>query len=246
MPRPLPTLGFVSTNPRRSVVLASYNVHGCVGTDGRKDIRRIAGVIGTLGADVVALQEVDCYPEDGQHACEVALLSGVPDMRPVWGPTHRQGGNAFGNALLSAWPVSHSQNIDISYPGYEPRGALDVHLDIEGRRMRIFATHLGLRPVERRYQVEKILQSVEHEDDCLTVLLGDINEWFIPGRPLRWLHRKFGWGPAVRTFPSYFPLFSLDRIWVHPPQALLRMWTEAGGEARRASDHLPVLAEVAI
>lgn len=238
--------GFVATRTRRSVVLASYNVHGCVGTDGRKDIPRVASVIGGLGADIVALQEVDCYPEDGQSEREIALLSGISDMRAVWGPTHRQSGIPFGNALLSAWPVAQSQNIDISYPGYEPRGALDVHLDIDGRRMRIFATHLGLRPVERRYQVQKILESVEHEDDCLTVLLGDINEWFIAGRPLRWLHRKFGWGPAVRSFPSYFPVLSLDRIWVHPPQALLRMWSHAQGDARQASDHLPVLAEVAI
>jgi endonuclease/exonuclease/phosphatase family metal-dependent hydrolase len=117
---------------------------------------------------------------------------------------------------------------------------------VHDKRLRVIATHLGLRPDERRYQVQKILQSVEHRDDCPTVLLGDINEWFIPGRPLRWLHRKFGWGPAVRSFPAYFPILSLDRIWVHPPQGLLRMWAFASGEARNASDHLPVLAEVTL
>lgn len=238
--------GFVSTEPRRSIVLASYNVHGCVGTDGRRDVGRIARVLGKLGADVIALQEVNCFPAEGASAQEATLLGDLPGVHASWGPTRQADGTAFGNALLSSWPAAQTQNIDISYPGYEPRAALDVHFDIEGRRMRIIATHLGLRPTERRYQVQKILESVEHEDDCLTVLLGDINEWFIAGRPLRWLHRKFGWGPAVRSFPSYFPVFSLDRIWVHPPGALLRMWTHGDGEARSASDHLPVLAEVAI
>jgi endonuclease/exonuclease/phosphatase family metal-dependent hydrolase len=77
------------------------------------------------------------------------------------------------------------------------------------------------------------------------VLLGDINEWFLPGRPLRWLHARFGYGPPVRTFPAQFPLLSLDRIWAHPPAALSRVRAHSSREARRASDHLPVVAELA-
>ena len=38
---------------------ASYNIHKAVGTDGRRDPDRILSVLHELGADVVALQEVD-------------------------------------------------------------------------------------------------------------------------------------------------------------------------------------------
>ena len=37
--------------------VATYNVHACVGTDGRHDPDRVASVITELDADIVALQE---------------------------------------------------------------------------------------------------------------------------------------------------------------------------------------------
>ena len=58
--------------------IASYNVHSCVGTDGRKDAARIAQVIAELGCDTVGLQEVD-YRLD-----YIALRLG---MQPVPGLT---------------------------------------------------------------------------------------------------------------------------------------------------------------
>jgi endonuclease/exonuclease/phosphatase family metal-dependent hydrolase len=228
------------------IVFASYNVHRCIGTDGRKDIARVARVLRALDAGVIALQEVDCFPDAGVSERDVALLSELSGVKAVWAPTRQHRNVPFGNALLTSWPVEQSQTIDLSYRRCEPRAALDVYLRVHDKRVRVIATHLGLRPDERRYQVQKILESVEHREDCVTVLLGDINEWFIPGRPLRWLHQKFGWGPAVRSFPAYLPILSLDRIWMHPPQGLLRMWAFAGGEARNASDHLPVLAEITL
>ena len=39
--------------------VASYNVHKCVGRDGRFDPQRIAAVIGEMDADLVAIQEAD-------------------------------------------------------------------------------------------------------------------------------------------------------------------------------------------
>ena len=44
-----------------SVRVATYNVHECVGTDGRQDPDRIASVVGELDADIIALQEFT-YP----------------------------------------------------------------------------------------------------------------------------------------------------------------------------------------
>jgi endonuclease/exonuclease/phosphatase family metal-dependent hydrolase len=107
----------------------------------------------------------------------------------------------------------------------------------------VIATHLGLRPRERRFQVQRILEHAGR-DERATVLLGDINEWFIAGRPLRWLHAHFGFVPHLRTFPASFPLFALDRIWAHPPRAIARFWCHVTPLSRSASDHLPVIARL--
>jgi endonuclease/exonuclease/phosphatase family metal-dependent hydrolase len=82
------------------------------------------------------------------------------------------------------------------------------------------------------------------DEDVLTVLLGDINEWLVYGRPLRWLHRRFGCPPHVRTWPAFFPVFALDRIWSFPPGAMRRLWVPRVAEVRVASDHMPILAEL--
>jgi endonuclease/exonuclease/phosphatase family metal-dependent hydrolase len=50
----------------------------------------------------------------------------------------------------------------------------------------------------------------------------------------------------VRTFPSRFPLFALDRIWVHPRQSLARFHAHVSTAARTASDHLPVVAQLSL
>ena len=50
----------------RRIRVVSYNIHRCVGMDGRQDPGRVAEVIRELDADIVGLQEVDSKPgEDG-------------------------------------------------------------------------------------------------------------------------------------------------------------------------------------
>lgn len=222
--------------------IASYNVHGCVGTDGRRDVQRIASVLRKLDADVIALQEVD-FPEDDENATPADILAGLAGFHAVGAPVQRNG-LPYGNALLTRLPILATRRICLAYPDCEPRTALEALLETSGRPLRVVATHLGLRPAERRFQVQRILEHVAGDEQSVTVLLGDFNEWFLVGRPLRWLHARFGRGPAVRTFPSRFPLFALDRIWVHPRQALQRFSAHSDDEARYASDHLPVVAQL--
>jgi endonuclease/exonuclease/phosphatase family metal-dependent hydrolase len=79
------------------------------------------------------------------------------------------------------------------------------------------------------------------------LLMGDLNEWYLWGRPLRWLHSHFREMPeAPRTFPARRPMFALDRIWVAPAGSLRRLVRHASPLARIASDHLPLTAEVVV
>jgi endonuclease/exonuclease/phosphatase family metal-dependent hydrolase len=215
--------------------IASYNLHGCVGHDGARDARRIAGVIAELGCDTIGLQEVF-----GLETLREAL-----NMTAIAGPDHLWHDRHVGNALLTRRKVLAVRTHDYSWPRHEPRTALDIDLDAEGETVRVIVTHLGLRPAERRYQVKKILSLLKETPASeRVVVLGDINEWLPLGRPLRWLHEIFGHSPAERTFPSRWPLFALDRVWVRPRHALLAFGAHRSPLAVRASDHLPIKAIV--
>ena len=226
------------------VVLASYNIHRCYGGDGHFAPQRIRRVIEALDADVVALQEVETRAEGGLDLLE--LLSGR-DYRAIAGPTLYRENAHYGNALLTRLPVRSVRLHDLSVDGREPRGAIEVLLGArDAPALRVVATHFGLAPWERRVQARRVLAVMEPAAAPLEVLLGDLNEWFLWGRPLRWLHRAFAQTPAPATWPARRPLFALDRLWVRPRRALARLARHDGGEARLASDHLPLRAELAL
>jgi endonuclease/exonuclease/phosphatase family metal-dependent hydrolase len=219
--------------------VATWNIHDALGRDGKRDVARVARVIASLGAPVVGLQEVSCAP-DG--ACDVAALASATGFGWRAIPTRGAADLKHGNALLTSLPVTSVQSHDLSIEGREPRAALQADVVWQNRRLRVVVTHLGLRAGERRLQVAQLLDAVRDEGADVTVLLGDINEWFMWGRPLRWLHGRFGVHAAPRTFPSRLPLLALDRVWAHPRNTMSSIGAFSSGEARMASDHLPVVA----
>ena len=221
--------------PESCLRIASYNVHGCVGTDRRKDAARIAEVIRELDCDTVGLQEVD-YRLD--------YIAGRVGMRCIPGITLVRHDGPFGNALLTTRKVLDVRQLALGYGRREPRSALDVDLDVCGQKLRVIVTHLGLFAAERRWQVRKLLEMVRDTQERL-VVLGDINEWFPFSRPVRWFNRLLGHSVVERSFPSRWPLLALDRVWVRPRPALLALKAHRSALAAAASDHLPVKAIVA-
>ena len=218
--------------------IASYNVHGCSGTDGKKDAQRIVQVIDELGCDTVGLQEVD-YRLD--------YIARKLGMQAIPGLTLARHDGPFGNALLTRRKVLDVRRLGFTYSRREPRNALDVDLEVNGETVRVIVTHLGLWPAERRYQVKKILEMIRATPSYERVIvLGDINEWLPLGRPLRWMNALFGRCPAERSFPSRWPLVALDRVWVRPRHALLALKAHRTPLAELASDHLPVKAIIAL
>ena len=216
--------------------VASYNLHGCVGRDGARDAARVAAVIRELGCDTIGLQE----------AYGVQALADLTGMSVFSGPDHVYHGRHVGNALLTRRKVLAVRQHDYTFLHHEPRSALDVDLDVDGDPVRVIVTHLGLRPAERRFQVRKLLELLKQTPlEERVIVLGDINEWMPLGRPLRWMHALLGRSPAERSFPSRWPLFALDRVWVRPRHALLAFGAHRSPLAEKASDHLPVRADIA-
>lgn len=199
---------------------------------------------GPIEANVAALQEVEHHDVDGADLLD--YLGEKTGRTAIAGPTLLREARHYGNAILTDLPVLAVNRIDLSVPGREPRGALQVTLDCDGRRMQVVATHLGLRPGERRRQVRRILEEFETGNAQIEVLLGDLNEWFLWGRPLRWLRRHFAPARHLRTYPARLPLLALDRIWVRPHTAVAGLWTHVNPAARIASDHLPLVADLTL
>jgi len=224
--------------------VATYNVHACVGTDGRMDPDRIASVIVELDADVVALQEFTYPASVAIETRTPVVLTTLDRYECALGPALQSVTHCFGNALLSRHPLLDVHRIDLSMKHREPRGAIAATIDVGGATLHVLAAHLGLRVHERRFQVRQILDYLDSIRYDQVVVLGDFNDW-LPGRSVvHVLDDRLGRTPRPRSFPVRWPLVALDRIWVHPVRALRRLGVHATPTARVASDHFPVVADI--
>lgn len=227
----------------RSFRLATYNIHGFIGREGSYLPARTLMQIEQLQAEVVALQEVKADDREGM----VMLTKMARDngYQLILGPTmFEHPRQHYGNAMLLRGEEVEVRRHNLSRPGREPRGAIEARLRLSGEPWRVFATHLGLSPGERRWQVKALLREIERDSQANTALMGDLNEWYLWGRPLRWLKRYFRLNHQPATFPSRWPLLALDRIWVHPCRRLKQVRVVKTPLSRSVSDHLPLLAEI--
>ncbi len=232
------------TAVRSTIRVATYNVHGCVGTDGRHDPDRVARVVTELNADVVALQEFTYPASVALDTRTPVVLTTLDRYECALGPTRQNVTHCFGNALLTRHPIVEVHRIDLSMERREPRGALAATLDVGGIELHVLAAHLGLRVRERRFQVRQILDYLQSVRHTWFVVLGDFNDW-LPGRSVvHVLDERLGRPPRPRSFPVFWPMVALDRIWVSPRQSLRRTLVHATPAARRASDHLPIVADI--
>jgi len=225
----------------RELRVVSYNVHRAIGRDRRHAPQRILEVLREIDGDIVALQEVEA--RDG-GADMLDWLGRQLGFHSIPGTTLIRHDGHYGNGVLSRFPARQVLHCDLSWRGREPRAAIAADLEFDGRVLRFVATHLGLRPAERRDQVQRLLKLFTDRPYERAVLMGDCNEWFLWGRPLRKLHRYFDRTPAPRTFPASLPILSLDRVWTHPGSMLKRIDVHRSSLARIASDHLPLVATI--
>lgn len=220
----------------------SYNIHQCVGMDGRRDPHRVAQVIRELKADVVGLQEVDFKRVGSSGSNQLDYLARATGLNAVGGPTICRAAAEFGNALLTRHEIGHVRFHDISVPRRQPRGVIDAEIISAANTIRVLVTHFGLGIRERRRQMHSVLKILKEHSADFTFLIGDINEWRPLSFVIRSLDARFGKTKAPRTFPANYPVFSLDRIWAAPPAGLLEVKVPRQGLSRLASDHLPIWA----
>jgi endonuclease/exonuclease/phosphatase family metal-dependent hydrolase len=235
----------------RGLVVATYNIHACVGVDRRYDPVRIAAVLRELDADIISLQEVETRRRGPTPLDQESFLAAQTELRAISGLRVVGNRHRFGNAILTRLPILGVRHIDLSIDGHEPRTAIDADLEFEGRVLRVIATHFGLRGGERLAQTQRLLGALNGaaangapRADAI-LMMGDLNEWRGRRGGIRALDRELGRAPTPRTFPSWCPILPLDRIYAAAPAVLHDFSVHRSPLARLASDHLPLRARLA-
>lgn len=227
-------------------VVASYNVHKCVGTDKKFDPARIINVIAEMNADFVALQEADKRFGQRIGLIDLVELKKHTGLEPVQINTMSPNGHGWhGNAIFLRKGVVRDV-VQITLPGVEPRGALIVEIELEAGPLRIVAAHFGLLRHSRNKQAKIILSEIEQRIAMPTIMVGDLNEWRLgKGSSLEKLAPYFNVQlGTVPSFPSRFPVLALDRVFAFPHDLVSSIECHSSALSRIASDHLPLKAHI--
>ncbi|MFT3670650.1 endonuclease/exonuclease/phosphatase family protein [Aestuariivirga sp.] len=226
--------------------VASYNVHKCIGMDGRFDPRRVADVIQSLDADIIALQEADARFGKKAGLLDPGYLEGLGGYKmvasaPATSLSHGWHGNVV---LYRKGEVERIRRI--SLPGLEPRGAVAVDFKWHGQTLHFIATHFGLLRLSRQLQAKAIRDYVLEHTREHVVAVGDFNEWRQKRRsgltPFGTLLREAtGW---QCSYPSAYPVLALDRIFISDCIESVSARVLTSELAEVASDHLPIVADL--
>lgn len=231
------------TQQQPDLRVASYNIRKCVGIDRRRNPERTLRVIKDTGADIVALQESDRRLGPRRAALGPALIEQHSTYRPLPLATNDVSLGWHGNAILVRPGIELLSVHRLDLPSFEPRGAVAADLMVAGRGLRVVAVHLGLRGADRLRQIGRIADWLGRQTEMPTVIMGDFNEWstdasFIPLAPD---FRVLAPGPS---YHARLRLAALDRIAHHHALDVLACGVLDRGEAARASDHLPIWADL--
>jgi endonuclease/exonuclease/phosphatase family metal-dependent hydrolase len=246
----LPPYHSVVSSTARTFRIATYNIHRCRGLDGRTRPERIAAVLRSINADVVALQEViGAGPHGGGHA---EALGAALGMGWVMAPARQLRGHQFGNAVLSHHPITQHIEHDLTWKTCEPRRLQRVDVAADGQTMRVYNVHLGTAILERRYQARRLAALVsDRHVSGPKIVLGDFNEW-MRGLATTLLSEKLNsvdlrdYMKRRRTYPGLFPILHLDHIYYAGRIEIVRVEVPRTRLTLVASDHLPLVADVRI
>jgi endonuclease/exonuclease/phosphatase family metal-dependent hydrolase len=234
----------------RTLRVATYNIHRCRGLDGRTNASRVADVIRSIEADVIALQEViGAGPHSAGHAEELGALLG---MGWVMAPTRQLRGALFGNVVLSRLPIVHHSQYDLSWKTCEPRCAQRVDITVGTDTLHLYNVHLGTALLERRHQAGR-LSAILHDRrvGVPKIVLGDFNEW-MRGLATEMLNERLqsidlrAHLRRRRTYPGVFPVLHLDHIYYEGKVEVAKLELPRTRLSLMASDHLPLVAELRV
>ena len=240
-----------------TIRIMTYNVHSCIGMDGKTSPERIARVIGRHKPDIVALQELDMSRKRTGMEDQPRLIAKVLEMTYHFYPSIVVNMERYGNAVLSRYPMEIIRSgplpVTIGRPRVEPRGVIWSVINVSGTKINFFNTHLGLFPSERTQQAKVLLgpQWMAHPA-CQgpVILCGDFNAF-----PNSQLYRNIkgvlrdaqgeldNCKPQATWF-GHYPVGRIDHVFVSPEIKVTRVEVSRTGLDKLASDHLPLIVDI--
>ncbi len=236
--------------------LVTYNIHkGIGGVDRRYRPERIAETLRHYQPDILFLQEVDDGVPRSRGHRQVDWLGDVLEMphRAYQANVKLRQGD-YGNAILSRFPLSQVESLELTVPFKKRRRALGarcrVRVNDHQRSLVLLNLHLGLAGYERALQLQRLLKSHLLKRSWRrtpVVLGGDLNDvWGSLGRRFLEPAGLKPAGSALNTFPAVQPLRPLDRLFYRGQIECVRCYRSHTQMSRFASDHLPLIAEFRI
>ncbi|QID18875.1 EEP domain-containing protein [Nitrogeniibacter mangrovi] len=243
-----------------SLRICTYNIHkGFSQFNRRMMIHELRERLRQLEVDIVFLQEVQ-----GLHLGHARRHADWPNepqheflARDIW-PSAAYGGNAIydhghhGNAILSRYPILSTHNEDVSDHRFERRGLLHCEIEVTPGQAPIHCVcvHLGLFAGSRRRQMGALVRRMAElaGEEAPMIVAGDFNDWRnrAPYHLLSHLNLTEVFSPEgrpPRSYPSAFPLFRLDRIYVRG-LAIEQSAVHFGPPWSSISDHAALTAEL--
>jgi endonuclease/exonuclease/phosphatase family metal-dependent hydrolase len=159
------------------MIVMSYNIHYCLGTNGVCNPHRILETLQATDAHVIGLQEVKSNNHGLNGGDWAQFLAENLGMELAIGPnqTRKQG---YGTAVLSRLPIEGIYDLDITAPGFQPRSCLFVTLRGHMGNIVVANTQLGQSRPERNLQAKLIydclMKMVKSRDSLIFV--GDFND----------------------------------------------------------------------
>jgi endonuclease/exonuclease/phosphatase family metal-dependent hydrolase len=214
-----------------SLQVITYNIHkGFCSANRRFTLHQIRDALRTCDPDVLFLQEMQ-----GEHLRRESRIPEWPRLsqfefiaKGVW-PHHAYAKNAVypnghhGNAILSKFPLYSVENINVSPFDWASRSLLHGVLrpPCWKRDLHIICIHFGLSGMERKQQARRLSERIDNHvpHDAPLIVAGDFNDWM--GRVDRHFHDRLRLreaykelhGHYAKTFPVWYPLLPMDRIY---------------------------------
>jgi endonuclease/exonuclease/phosphatase family metal-dependent hydrolase len=239
--------------------IVTYNIHKGFDSGNRRFIlHQIREALREIDADVLFLQEMQ-----GEHLHKHKSISNWPNsahyefLAEEFWPYSIYGKNAVyaaghhGNAILSKYPFSAWENINVSPFSWASRSMLHgvIRLQNGVEELHLICIHFGLLAKERRLQIGKLCERIEMHvpKQSALIIAGDFNDWLVQAEELfqerLGLHEIFleSHGQYARTFPSWLPFLQMDRIYSRG-LALIQCERLDRMPWRSLSDHVPLTA----
>ncbi|MFY0544612.1 endonuclease/exonuclease/phosphatase family protein [Brevibacillus sp. H7] len=226
-----------------ALTVVTYNIRGCRDNEGEADPIAIAEELGKLGADIIALQEVDNRLPRSGFVNQAKTIAQHLQMNYVYAPSINFLIGTYGNALLSNRPILSSRVIPLPF-FLEPRSLLDVVIDVNGSPFHVYTTHLGLKKSERIEQLQYLREYLHTKDNRAAVLLGDFNTR--AADPLLAPLRAFFQDPLFRrkqelvTVSGRSTYGMIDHIFLSHDLTFVQAYSPMTGR----SDHYPVTLQL--